>query len=112
MFKNFIYLLLISLLLFSCSKKDKKEVISQPTEEEQVVELYAIAVEALKKGDAFYASKKFKEAEILLPQSEWAAKASLMSSYAHYSRNAYSKSIFSFERFINNYPTDFPYCLG
>ena len=106
MFKNFIYLLLISLLLFSCSKKDKKEVISQPTEEERVVELYAVAVEALKKGDAFYASKKFKEAEILLPQSEWAAKASLMSSYAHYSRNAYSKSIFSFERHIKNYPSD------
>ena len=106
MFKNFIYLLLISLLLFSCSKKDKKEVISQPTEEERVVELYAVAVEALKKGDAFYASKKFKEAEILLPQSEWAAKASLMSSYAHYSRNAYSKSIFSLERHIKNYPSD------
>ena len=52
----------------------------------------------LKKGDAFYAAKKFKEAESLLPQSEWAAKASLMASYAEYSRNAYFKSNFWFRK--------------
>ena len=41
-----------------------------------------------------------------MPQSKWAAKASLMSGYAHYSRNAYDKSIFSLERYIFNYPAD------
>ena len=60
----------------------------------------------MKKGDAFYAGKKFKEAESLLPQSEWAAKASLMASYADYSRNSYSDSIFGLERHIKNYPAD------
>ena len=106
MFKSFLILLLSIFLLFACSKKNTKEIIYQPTEEEVVVALYAEAVTALKKGDAYYAGNKFKEVESLLPQSEWAAKASLMAGYADYSRNAYSDSIFSLERHINNYPAD------
>jgi len=105
MFKIFLIFLLSVFLLFSCSKKNV-EIASKLTEEEFVVSLYAEAVEALKKGDAFYAGKKFKEAESLLPQSEWAAKASLMASYADYSRNSYSDSIFGLERYIKNYPAD------
>ena len=105
MFKIFLIFLLSVFLLFSCSKKNV-EIASKLTEEEFVVSLYAEAVEALKKGDAFYAGKKFKEAESLLPQSEWAAKSSLMASYADYSRNSYSDSIFGLERHIKNYPAD------
>ena len=105
MLKIFLIFLLSVFLLFSCSKKNV-EIASKLTEEEFVVSLYAEAVEALKKGDAFYAGKKFKEAESLLPQSEWAAKASLMASYADYSRNSYSDSIFGLERHIKNYPAD------
>ena len=105
MFKSFLFLILSVFLLFSCSKKNV-EIASKLTEEEFVVSLYAEAVEALKKGDAFYAGKKFKEAESLLPQSGWAAKASLMASYADYSRNSYSDSIFGLERHIRNYPAD------
>jgi len=41
-----------------------------------------------------------------LPQSKWAAKASIMASYAEYSRNAFSNSIFGLERHIANYPAD------
>jgi len=106
MFKVFLILLLSVFLLLACSKKDNTEIVSEPTEKEMVVAIYAEAVDALKKGDAFYAAKKFKEAESLLPQSEWAAKASLMASYAEYSRNAFSKSIFGLERHIANYPAD------
>ena len=106
MFKGFLILLLSVFLLFACSKKNNTEIVSEPTEKEMVVAIYAEAVEALKKGDAFYAAKKFKEAESLLPQSEWAAKASLMASYAEYSRNAFSNSIFGLERHIANYPAD------
>ncbi|RUA14865.1 MAG: outer membrane protein assembly factor BamD [Alphaproteobacteria bacterium] len=106
MFKVFLILLLSVFLLLACSKKDNTEIVSEPTEKEMVVAIYAEAVDALKKGDAFYAAKKFKEAESLLPQSEWAAKASLMASYAEYSRNAFSNSIFGLERHIANYPAD------
>ena len=93
-------------LLFSCSKKDNKKIVLEPTDREKSVTIYEEAVEALKKGDAFYAAKKFKEVESLTPQSEWAAKASIMSAYADYSRNAYAKSVFALERHINNYPAD------
>jgi len=106
MFKFFLILLLSVFLLLACSKKDNTEIVSEPTEKEMVVAIYVEAVDALKKGDAFYAAKKFKEAESLLPQSEWAAKASLMASYAEYSRNAFSNSIFGLERHIANYPAD------
>ncbi len=106
MFKNLLILLLAIFLLFSCSKKSSEKVISEPTEQEIVMSIYAEAVEALKKGDSFYASKKFKEVESLMPQSKWASKASLMASYADYSRNAYSNAIFDLERHINNYPAD------
>ena len=106
MFKVFLILLLSVFLLLACSKKNNTEIVSEPTEKEMVVAIYAEAVDALKKGDAFYAAKKFKEAESLLPQSKWAAKASLMASYAEYSRNAFSNSIFGLERHIANYPAD------
>ena len=106
MFKNLLILLFSIFLLFSCSKKSSEKVISEPTEQEIAMSIYAEAVEALKKGDAFYASKKFKEVESLMPQSKWATKASLMASYADYSRNSYSNAIFDLERHINNYPAD------
>jgi len=106
MFKVFLILLLSVFLLLACSKKDNTEIVSEPTEKEMVVAIYVEAVDALKEGDALYAAKKFKEAESLLPQSEWAAKASLMASYAEYSRNAFSNSIFGLERHIANYPAD------
>ena len=106
MFKHYLILLLSLFLLFACSKKNNEIAKSQQTDDEIVIALYAEAVEALKKGDAYFAGKKFKETESLMPQSEWAAKASLMASYADYSRNAYSSSIFGLERHITNYPAD------
>ena len=106
MFKGFLTLLFFCFLLFSCSKKDKSEIISQPTEEEITLAVYEEAVKALKAGDSYYAGKKFKEVESLMPQTEWAAKAALMEGYAHYSRNAYTKSVFSLERYIKKYPSD------
>jgi len=83
-----------------------KEVVTEPTDEEIAVGIYAEAVKSLDEGDAYYAGKKFKEVESLVPQSLWAEKASLMASYAEYSRNAYSNAIFGLERHINNYPAD------
>ena len=106
MFRNLLILLLSIFLSFSCSKKNKETLISEPTDEEKAVSIYVEAVEALKEGDAYYAGKKFKDVESLMPQSEWAAKASLMASYSDYSRNAYTNAVFGLERHINNYPAD------
>ena len=106
MFKILSIIILSVFLLFSCSIKNNKTVISEPTDEEKAVSIYAEAVEALNNGDAFYAGKKFKDVEILMPQSKWAAKASLMASYSEYSRSSYSNAVFALERHINNYPAD------
>jgi len=105
MYKILLISLLSIFLLSSCSK-NKEKIISQPTEEEKILNIYAEAVDALKKGDAYYAGTKFREVESLMPQSKWAAKASLMSAYSDYTRNAFSKSVFGLERFISNYPAD------
>ena len=107
MFKKLLILFLSALLLFSCSKNKKIEGANvEPTQEELGKLLYAEGVEALKEGDAFYAAKKFKESESLMSLYIWASKASLMASYADYSRSSYTGAIFSLERHINNYPAD------
>ena len=80
MFKNILVLLLVFLLL-SCTKKNNEKIVSEPSEQDIAIETYDEAVEALKRGDSFYASKKFKEVEGLSPQSEWAAKAALADAY-------------------------------
>ena len=106
MFKNLLIFILSVFLLFSCAEKNKGKIVSEPTEEDEILDMYTEAVEALKDGDAFYAGQKFKEVENLMPQGEWASKASLMASYSDYSRNSYSNAIFGLERHINNYPAD------
>ena len=106
MFKNLFILFFSIFLLFSCSKKEKAKITSEPTDLEMAATIYTEALEALKKGDAYYAGIKFKEVESLLPQDKWATKASLMAAYSEYSRNAYSNAIFALERHIRNYPAD------
>jgi len=106
MLKNFLILILSTFLLFACGKKNKEEVISKPDSEEIGKTLYAEGVKALKEGDAFYAGKKFREAETLLTKYSWISKASLMSAYSEYSRSAYSNAIFDLEKHVRNYPAD------
>jgi len=106
MFKNLLFFTLLTFILFSCSEKNNVKIISEPSDEEVAVATYEEAVKALKEGDAFYAAKKFNEVESLVPQGKWASKASLMASYADYTRNAYSNAIFKLERHINMYPAD------
>ena len=99
-------LIFSTLLIFSCSKKNQEDLISDVSNEEAVIAIYSEALKSLKDGNAFYAGKKFREVESLLPQTEWAAKASLMSAYSDYSRNSYADSVFGLERYIKNYPAD------
>ncbi len=72
----------------------------------QMIDAYIEGVEALEKGDVLFAAKKFNEAEILFPQSEWAPKSLLMAAYSYYSQNYYGDAIFELERFIKTYPKD------
>ena len=102
---KFLFILILSIFLFfGCSKEEVK--LSQEPDEDVIYEVYKDALEELKIGNAFYAAKKFREAESLLPQSDWAAKASLMAAFSDYSRNSYSDAVFGLEKYITNYPAD------
>ena len=99
-----LYFFLI-LLFTSCkSNQEKVSVIKYENLELQMIDAYKEGYEELEKGDVIYAAKKFNEAELLYPQSEWASKSILMSAYAFYSQNYYERSIFELERFISKYP--------
>ncbi len=94
------------LALVSCSGNNDKlseNIIKNNDIEIEMIEAYKEGVEALERGDAIYASKKFNEAEILFPQSEWAPRASLMSAYSHWSQQYYSESINELQRFKKLY---------
>jgi len=113
-YKIFLILLLISLL--SCSsEKEKISIIKEDDLELQMIDAYKEGFEELEKGDVIYAVKKFNEAELLYPQSEWAAKSVLLAAYAFYSQNYYDRSIDEIERFIKKYPNhknmDYAYFL-
>ena len=103
--KIFINLLLIILFCFSCSKKEiKKSVIKEKSLEFQVFEAYEEGVESLEKGDVLFAAKKFNEAEVLFPQSDWAPKSALMAAYSYYIQDYYGDAISELIRFKKVYP--------
>ncbi len=104
--KNFIKILLLILcvVLISCSKGEKISVIEEEDIETQMIEAFTEGYEELNKGDVLYAAKKFNEAELLYPQSVWAPKAALMAAYSYYSQSYYSDTIFEIERYLKTYP--------
>lgn len=99
-----IFLIFIILLLSNCAqKKEQVNVIEGENIEQQMILTYNTGVKALQDGDVLYATKMFKEAELLFPQSDWAPKASLMSAYAFYTQGYYNDSIIELKRFIKLY---------
>ena len=99
-----ILLLTLSILLVSCSKEEKISIIEEENVEAQMIEAFEIGYEELINGDTIYAAKKFNEAELLYPQSQWAPKAALMAGYTYYSDNYYGDAIFEIERYLKTYP--------
>ena len=106
---NIVKFLLIIVFIFlnSCSKDEKKiSIIEEKEINLQMIDAYKEGVKALEEGDVIFAAKKFNEAEILFPQSEWAPRAVLMAAYSYYSQNYYGDAIYELERFIKTYPND------
>ncbi len=101
-----IFLFALVIICSSCSKKSvKNSVINEKSLELQVLEAYEEGVEALEGGDVLFAAKKFNEAEILFPQSNWAPNAALMAAYSYYTQDYYGDAIAELERFIKVYPS-------
>ena len=105
---NFFYkLLLILLLLTSCTKDSSKiSSIKEINQELEMINAYKLGFENINKADYFYAAKNFLEAELLFPQSDWAPKAALMASYAYYLQDNYAQARANLERYIKTYPSD------
>ena len=104
-YRNYFYFFFIALFCFSCSKKDiEKSTINETNLESQMIEAYEEGLKELKTGDVLYAAKKFNEAEILFPQSEYAPKSALMAAYSYYTQNYYGDAMAELTRFLRVYP--------
>ena len=99
-----ILLLILILFIFSCSQKEKVSIIKEKDVELQMIESFKEGYKELEDGDALFAAKKFNEAELLYPQSDWAPKAALMAAYSYYSQDYYFDAIYELQRFIKTYP--------
>ena len=103
--RNYFYFFLIILLCFSCSKKEiEKSTINEVNLESQMIEAYEEGLKELRAGDVLFAAKKFNEAEILFPQSEWAPKSALMAAYSYYIQDYYGDAVSELQRFLKIYP--------
>ena len=102
---RFISLIVVIFFLASCGKEIKREiVIKEKSLDLQVIEVYNEGMKALEGGDVLFAAKKFNEAEILFPQSDWAPNSALMAAYAYYTQDYYADVAAEIERFIRVYP--------
>ena len=104
MFKFFFKITLLSLFLFSCSKKE--EIVTIPIGSDKGYEAYNQAIQSIEKGDYFYAATKFKEAETILPNINDAAKALIMSSYCFYAINFHPEMEENLNLFFLKYPAN------
>ena len=107
--KYFVNILIILIFLFlnSCSKDKKKiDIIEEEDIELQMIDSYKEGIKALEEGDILFAAKKFNEAELVYPQSDWAPKSALMSAYSYYIQDYYGDAVFELDRFIKTYPKD------
>ena len=106
-FLSKLIILLSIIILNGCSKNEKEiSLIKEINQEDEMIQVYKEGVKALDENDTFFAAKKFLEAELLYPQSEWASKSSLMASYAYYIEGNYSEALYNLERFLKTYPKD------
>ena len=108
---NYIVKIIIIILLafpVSCKNNDK-EVVSVIKEKDldlQMIDAYKEGLKFLDDGMPLDAAKKFSEAEIIYPQSMWAARSSLMTAYSYYYGSYYLDSIDELKRFIKIYPNN------
>ena len=100
-----LFIILLVILPAACNKKQELvDPIKDTSLDLQMIEAYKIGMEELEKGQALIAAKKFNEAEILFPQSQWAPRSALMSAYSYFDFGYYGESIDEVNRFLKTYP--------
>ena len=106
--KNLFLIFLITFILSCGGPKLDEQAIKPPTTNEEAIKIYQEGLDGMMEGNFLYASRKFSEAEGMLPQIDWASKSALMSSYCLYNINFYQEAVLNLERFIRIYPAS-PY---
>ena len=106
--KNLFFILLILFIISCGSPKLDNQTVKPPTTNEEAIKTYQEGLDSMLEGQYLFASKKFSEAEGMLPQIDWASKSALMSSYCLYNINFYQEAVLNLERFIRIYPAS-PY---
>ena len=114
-FLNKFFIILLFFGLISCSNKEKISEIKEQDIQKQMIALFDEGYNEFLNGDTLYAAKKFNEAELIFPQSEWAPVAALMTAYVYYSDDYYRDAVSELERFLKFYPNhkdiDYAYFL-
>ena len=103
-----IFLLFGFLFINNCSNNKKIETINIDNDEieEQMIKAYQEGMAAFNNNSYLEAAKKFNEAEILYPQSEWAPKAALMAAYVYYYDDYNNRAISELSNFFDKYPNN------
>jgi outer membrane protein assembly factor BamD len=114
---KFLLFIVLSLFIFSCSKKEQinQSTIKEKNLQSQVLETFIEGKEALDGGDVLFAAKKFTEVQVMFPQSICAPHSNLMAAYAYYSQDYYFDATQELEIFLRKYPkhsnVDYAYYL-
>ena len=100
------FILIISIVFISaCQNKDEKiSIIEERDLDLQMIDAYNEGLNLLDDNYPLKAAEKFNEAELLYPQSLWAARSSLMSAYSFYYGSYYVDAIEELNRFKEIYP--------
>ena len=100
------FILIISIVFISaCQNKDEKiSIIEERDLDLQMIDAYNEGINLLDDNYPLKAAEKFNEAELLYPQSLWAARSSLMSAYSFYYGSYYVDAIEELNRFKEIYP--------
>ena len=101
-----IFFLFGFLFLNNCSKNEKNEIvkIQEGQIEGQMIKAYQEGIAAFENQLYIEAAKKFNEAEILFPQSEWAPRSALMAAYSYFYDDYNNRAISELLNFFKKYP--------
>jgi outer membrane protein assembly factor BamD len=105
--KLLVIFFLFGFLFFNnCSKNKEIQIVNIEDNKikDQMIKAYQEGMVAFKNKNYFESAKKFNEAEILFPQSEWAPRSALMAAYAYYYDDYNKRAISELINFFKKYP--------
>ena len=104
MYRKLLFIIIVILAFSNCAKE--KEISVKPPDEKEAFRIYKEGMDAMKRGQFYFAAQKFAEAENIMPEIEQSSKASVMSGFCYYSISFYDEAINIFDDFLRKYPAD------